>query len=177
VLLGARDELSRDRAEDFFLTGTIHLLAISGLHIGILACGLWWLLRLLAVERRWSLLAAAVLVVAYAALTEARPPVIRARSWWSSSAPRVCPAARIDLQHPGRRGAAAVVVESHGPVPSRSAVVVFGGGDDRRFRTAAGSTRGRRSPAASDRPIAALALAGCRGFCWAEWGIGSPSRR
>jgi competence protein ComEC len=78
VLLGARDELSRDRAEDFFLTGTIHLLAISGLHIGILACGLWWLLRLMAVERRWSLLAAAVLVVAYAALTEARPPVIRA---------------------------------------------------------------------------------------------------
>lgn len=78
VLLGARDELSRERAEDFFLTGTIHLLAISGLHIGILACGLWWLLRLFAVPRRWSLIAAAVLVVAYAVLTESRPPVIRA---------------------------------------------------------------------------------------------------
>lgn len=78
VLLGARDELSRERAEDFFLTGTIHLLAISGLHIGILACGLWWLLRLLAVPRRWSLIAAAILIVAYAVLTEARPPVIRA---------------------------------------------------------------------------------------------------
>jgi competence protein ComEC len=78
VLLGARDELSRERAEDFFLTGTIHLLAISGLHIGILACGLWWLLRLLAVPRRGSLIAAAILIVAYAVLTEARPPVIRA---------------------------------------------------------------------------------------------------
>ena len=78
VLLGARDELSRDRAEDFFLTGTIHLLAISGLHIGILACGLWWVLRLLVVERRWALIAAASLVLAYAVLTEARPPVIRA---------------------------------------------------------------------------------------------------
>jgi competence protein ComEC len=78
VLLGARDELSRDRAEDFFLTGTIHLLAISGLHIGILACGLWWLLRLLAVERRWSLIIAAVFVVSYAVLTESRPPVTRA---------------------------------------------------------------------------------------------------
>ncbi|MCH5376041.1 MAG: ComEC family competence protein, partial [Planctomycetes bacterium] len=78
VLLGARDEMSSDRVEDFFLTGTIHLLAISGLHIGILACGLWWILRLLAVERRSSLLAAAVFVVAYALLTEARPPVTRA---------------------------------------------------------------------------------------------------
>ncbi len=78
VLLGARDELPRERAEDFFLTGTIHLLAISGLHIGILACGLWWLLRLLAVPRRWSLVTAAILVVSYALLTEARPPVTRA---------------------------------------------------------------------------------------------------
>jgi len=78
VLLGARDELSRDRAEDFLVTGTIHLLAISGLHIGILACGLWWILRLLAVERRWSLVIAAVFVVSYAVLTESRPPVVRA---------------------------------------------------------------------------------------------------
>lgn len=78
VLLGARDELSADRVEEFFLTGTIHLLAISGLHIGILATGLWWLLRLLAVPRRAAVVAAAVFVISYAVLVEARPPVVRA---------------------------------------------------------------------------------------------------
>ncbi len=78
VLLGARDELSPDRVEEFFLTGTIHLLAISGLHIGILATGLWWLLRLLAVPRRTAVVAAALFVVSYALLVEARPPVVRA---------------------------------------------------------------------------------------------------
>jgi len=78
VLLGARGQLSPDRTEEFFTTGTIHLLAISGLHIGILACGFWWATRLFAVRRRTALYAAAAFVVAYALLTDARPPVVRA---------------------------------------------------------------------------------------------------
>lgn len=78
VLLGARAELSEDRVEEFFLTGTVHLLAISGLHLGILASGLWWLLRISAAERRTAVAAAAVFVVLYALLVEARPPVVQA---------------------------------------------------------------------------------------------------
>ncbi len=78
VLLGAREQLSPDRTEEFFTTGTIHLLAISGLHVGILACGFWWATRLFAVRRRTALLAAAIFVIIYALLTDARPPVTRA---------------------------------------------------------------------------------------------------
>lgn len=37
VLLGAREQLDPEQKQAFRETGTIHLLAISGLHVGILA--------------------------------------------------------------------------------------------------------------------------------------------
>jgi len=36
LLLGLRDDLPDDLVEKFRVTGTFHLLAISGLHVGIL---------------------------------------------------------------------------------------------------------------------------------------------
>ena len=45
VLLGERSHLDRDRIEPFVETGTVHLLAISGLHVGILAAALFAALR------------------------------------------------------------------------------------------------------------------------------------
>ncbi len=78
VLLGERDQLEHDRTEAFIKTGTIHLLAISGLHIGILAGLLFVLLRFAALPRGLLLLAIALLTVFYALLTDARPPVMRA---------------------------------------------------------------------------------------------------
>jgi competence protein ComEC len=78
ILLGAREQLDRERIEGFFVTGTIHLLAISGLHVGILAYGFWWLTRLFSLRRQTAVLIVSGLVVAYAVLTDARPPVLRA---------------------------------------------------------------------------------------------------
>lgn len=78
ILLGARDAIERDRKERFFVTGTVHLLAISGLHVGILAMGLDFLLRCFALPRRNALALTMLLVVCYAFLVDARPPVIRA---------------------------------------------------------------------------------------------------
>jgi competence protein ComEC len=78
LLLGTRERLQPSRVHTFFVSGTLHMLAISGFHLGILASGLWILLRL---ERppRWSiLLGVAVLAVWYASLTGGRPPVVRA---------------------------------------------------------------------------------------------------
>ena len=40
MLLGTREQLDPERNEDFLVTGTIHVLSICGLHVGILACGL-----------------------------------------------------------------------------------------------------------------------------------------
>ena len=78
ILLGAREQLDRERTEAFFTTGTIHLLAISGLHVGMLAYVFWLMARVGMLTRRKTLLAAAIFVVLYAMLTGARPPVMRA---------------------------------------------------------------------------------------------------
>jgi len=78
VLLGAREQIDTDRKQAFMQTGTIHLLAISGLHVGILAWSLLWVMRRAPIPRGWAVLAVACFTVFYALLTDARPPVIRA---------------------------------------------------------------------------------------------------
>lgn len=78
ILLGNREQLSNERREQFLTTGTIHLLAISGLHIGILA-GLFFLFyRVGVIGRSPALLCTIVFVLFYAWLVEFRPPVLRA---------------------------------------------------------------------------------------------------
>ncbi len=78
LLLGCREELSRDRTEAFVETGTIHILAISGLHVGLLMLGLSWILRAGMVSRGRSAAIIAVASVLYMLVTGANPPVIRA---------------------------------------------------------------------------------------------------
>jgi competence protein ComEC len=78
ILLGSREQLDPDRNEDYLVTGTIHVLSISGLHVGILAWGFWVLLRTGLVPPRPALAAAMLLTLAYAALTDFQPPVVRA---------------------------------------------------------------------------------------------------
>jgi competence protein ComEC len=78
VLLGAREQVTDDLKEDFITTGTVHLLVVSGLHLGILAGGLFFALRAGLLPRRSALVLVAVLVIGYTVLTEARPPVVRA---------------------------------------------------------------------------------------------------
>lgn len=77
LLLGARDRLGPDRTEVFFRTGTIHLLAISGLHVGILAWAFFLVARTSS-ARSTSLATLAGLTVIYCLLTGMRPPVLRA---------------------------------------------------------------------------------------------------
>lgn len=78
LLLGAREYVDWEQTEPFVTTGTVHLLAISGVHLGILAIGFWWITRLFALGRRATLLSVIGFVVLYALLTDARPPVVRA---------------------------------------------------------------------------------------------------
>jgi competence protein ComEC len=78
MLLGNRDQLDQEFQDRFQASGTVHLLAISGLHVGILA-GLFLLLpRLGLLSRRQGLWLTMVFVVAYAGIVEFRPPVTRA---------------------------------------------------------------------------------------------------
>lgn len=78
VLLGMREQVDAERMEHFMTTGTVHLLAISGLHVGILATGFWFVARFGWLSRKRTLWLAIALVLFYAMLTDARPPVVRA---------------------------------------------------------------------------------------------------
>lgn len=78
LLLGAREQLDEQRTEAFFATNTIHVLAISGLHIGMLATAMFWALRLGLLPRRHALIAVALLVVVYTLVTGAPPSAVRA---------------------------------------------------------------------------------------------------
>jgi len=78
VLLGIRDRFDPDEKRAFMETGTVHLLAISGLHVGILAGTLLWLVQRLPLPRSPGLALVAAATVCYMLITDARPPVIRA---------------------------------------------------------------------------------------------------
>lgn len=78
VLLGIREQLTSEDFDPFQRTGTIHLLVIAGLHLGILAGAAMIVLRRLPVRRGWSLAAVALFTVAYMTLVDAEPPVVRA---------------------------------------------------------------------------------------------------
>ncbi len=78
LLLGTRSELPDETLESFMETGTIHLLVVSGLHVGLLAAATWMLLSSLQVSQKWSLLVTAMLIIPYAAIVGGGPPVVRA---------------------------------------------------------------------------------------------------
>jgi len=78
ILLGNREQLSKARRDCFLETGTVHLLAISGLHVGILAGSFFLLFRVGVLSREKCLWVTIGFVLFYAWLVEFRPPVSRA---------------------------------------------------------------------------------------------------
>ncbi len=78
ILLGEREQVDFGRTENFMATGTIHLLVIAGLHVGILAGALFWLVRRTPLPHGWGLLLVAAAAVLYMLLVDAGPPVVRA---------------------------------------------------------------------------------------------------
>jgi len=78
LLLGMREQVIAERTEAFYETGAIHLLAISGLHVGIVAGVVLLVVRFGWFSRRAGLISVAVVTVGYALLADAQPPVVRA---------------------------------------------------------------------------------------------------
>jgi ComEC/Rec2-related protein len=78
IVLGIRHETPEDIEEPFQQTGTIHLFAVAGLHVGIVAALLW----VLAAIARLSRKRAAALIIPslffYAAVTGLHIPALRA---------------------------------------------------------------------------------------------------
>ncbi|MEO7717037.1 MAG: ComEC/Rec2 family competence protein [Capsulimonas sp.] len=78
ILIGRRVDLDASIMSSFVHTGTVHILASAGLHVGIL---LWWLLaaaRRLTLPRRWSALGIIAILWLYAVMAGGRPSVTRA---------------------------------------------------------------------------------------------------
>lgn len=63
LLLGQRQEISKELSDDYANAGAIHILAVSGLHIGILLWVLSWLLKPMEVLRNGKLLKAILIVL------------------------------------------------------------------------------------------------------------------
>lgn len=78
ILLGAREGLPFEETEPYLETGTVHVLVVSGMNVAILAAGLLGLMRVGWLPRKTGLAVIVAVVVAYALLAEAQPPVVRA---------------------------------------------------------------------------------------------------
>ncbi len=78
VLLGKRSEMSRKMREVFRNSGTIHLVAISGLHVGLIVNLLMGIFRRLEVKEPYLSMVAIPIIIGYTMLTGARPSAIRA---------------------------------------------------------------------------------------------------
>jgi competence protein ComEC len=78
MLLGDRSFVDRAESTDFQKTGVFHVLVVAGLHVGALAIFLFWIGRALKLTPLWTALMALAVLLAYVAVVEQRPPVMRA---------------------------------------------------------------------------------------------------
>ena len=78
ILFGQRSKLPEEVQENFRSAGTGHLLAVSGLHVGLVSALILGLWRLLGLRGKLPLMMAIALIFGYAYLTGMRPSALRA---------------------------------------------------------------------------------------------------
>ncbi|MFO0935293.1 MAG: DNA internalization-related competence protein ComEC/Rec2 [Gemmataceae bacterium] len=78
LLLGDGTEMTRNEWDRYIRTGVVHVLAISGQHLVVLAGFCWILFRLFDMPRRTGAWIVLLLVLGYAAVTGMRPSAFRA---------------------------------------------------------------------------------------------------
>lgn len=85
LLLGERSFLDVELRDDFADAGAIHILAVSGLHVGIIYFFFISLLNKLSGKRRgiWKLLPVLIILWGYAVVTGLSPSVLRASTMFS----------------------------------------------------------------------------------------------
>jgi competence protein ComEC len=78
IMIGSRTQLPPQIQDDFQLTGTSHVLATAGLHVGVTALLILGTLRLIGIPRNFSAGVCMVLLLGYAVIAGGRPSVVRA---------------------------------------------------------------------------------------------------
>ncbi|GMQ30365.1 ComEC/Rec2 family competence protein [Algoriphagus confluentis] len=86
LLLGQKENLDKTLRNSYAETGTMHILAVSGLHVGIIYLVLLFPLRLIKLKgkpEKMYLIAVIAIIWIYAALTGLSPSVVRASTMFS----------------------------------------------------------------------------------------------
>ena len=78
MLLGEKGFIPPDLKEVFAEAGVMHILAVSGLHVGIIAMALLVFLSILRLPKKLKLLTLILILIIYASITGFRPSVLRA---------------------------------------------------------------------------------------------------
>ncbi|MBP7056236.1 MAG: DNA internalization-related competence protein ComEC/Rec2 [Candidatus Omnitrophica bacterium] len=78
IIIGDRSELPDNIREDFVRTGTVHIIAISGLNLGIIAAIILFILGIAGVPKRANLIITLIAIAIYSITAGASPPVVRA---------------------------------------------------------------------------------------------------
>jgi competence protein ComEC len=78
IVLGLRHQTPEDIEEPFQQTGTLHLFAVAGLHVGIVAALFWMLAMVARLSRKWAATVIIPLLLFYAAVTGLHVSSIRA---------------------------------------------------------------------------------------------------
>jgi competence protein ComEC len=83
ILLGKRRAIPKGITDCFARTGTLHILAISGLHVGIIYFALKVILKILRAGRKLSVILTVLFLACFAVMTGARPSILRAAAMFS----------------------------------------------------------------------------------------------
>lgn len=78
LLIGDRGELSEEVRKDFSNTGVIHVLAVSGLHVGFVCFMIFTFLGVLRIPRKWIPFCAVPFLVVFVFIAGNKPSVTRA---------------------------------------------------------------------------------------------------
>ncbi len=78
LLLGERSDLKEETTSDFRDAGIAHVLAVSGLHVGLLMAGAFFILRFFHLSPGMLLIIIAALLLFYCRLLDFAPSVVRA---------------------------------------------------------------------------------------------------
>jgi len=78
ILVGERSELDSSITDDFVRTGTVHVIAISGLHIALVAGIFLVIFKAFRIRKKTNLVLTSFAVIFYCFVAGSSPPVVRA---------------------------------------------------------------------------------------------------
>ncbi len=77
ILLGMREDIPKQIFDMFRKSGIVHILAVSGLHVGLILLMFWGFLKLCRIPKKIAALVLILVVILYCMVTGMRDPIFR----------------------------------------------------------------------------------------------------